>query len=535
MTAPAHIEPAVHEADVFLWFADNGLSPYWAIRNLLIHEFDGHGKVTTEIGGDHWNIDLAYSDSGIAPRPSDAVERDVLRDFELHVSGPGQMDVHYQIRARFDDMRGPNGEERSIPWRGGEGLDVHTQSSNISLEALPQLLRRALDELAEEAGTSFNHRYFRRVLPESSVTTLELYVRMKRQYGRKLVRSDGVLYRLMHLLSGQRGLEWVYSADNTEIIGHRHAFDLPPSAAAELAPDHQFGKRAKCYHPKHVRDEETQDDPLSSPKFGVAFHKSLNGHARPWSKRDELIHELEETLINMLRWSDVPAEPDPTCFVSDWHFGIGESDRDIADLADPTPQIEAEQESVLLNVLGELTPTAQDAAKHLATDGGMHYEKLAEKTDSSISTIYRVIDQFGDAVKSDRGEVKFTSEKIRQEIIGLVDRLEELKESTAERVAELANVDLRSRADSALQKWMAKYGAEIVDIDTDDFSGTIRFDVLLSKFRADDNPRMADALQEGLDAWTSTGRDALLFKELRVDADVRGGTDGQRVGSIIGW
>jgi len=124
----SHQAPHIHEAKAFLWFADNGLSPYWTIRNLAIHEYDGYAEQTKEIDGDLWTIELTYSDSGIAPRPSDDVERDVLRDYELHLDGPGEAKVKYQIRARFDDMRGPDGEEQSIYWRGGEGLDVFAQS-----------------------------------------------------------------------------------------------------------------------------------------------------------------------------------------------------------------------------------------------------------------------------------------------------------------------------------------------------------------------------------------------------------------------
>ena len=86
--------------------------------------------------------------------------------------------------------------------------------------------------------------------------------------------------------------------------------------------------------------------------------------------------------------------------------------------------------------------------------------------DSSVSTIDRPLDEMMGVIKSDRGMVEFISEKIRQDIVGMVGRLEELTQSTAERVAELANIDLQSCADSALKKWMAKDGANPVDIDT---------------------------------------------------------------------
>ena len=131
--------------------------------------------------------------------------------------------------------------------------------------------------------------------------------------------------------------------------------------------------------------------------------------------------------------------------------------------------------------------------------------------------------------------VKFTSEKIRQNIVSMVERLDKLKESTAERVAELANIDLRSRADSALEKWMAKYGANLIDVDTSSMTGTVRFDAMLSTIKSDNNPHLKQVLEEGLEAWISTGRDPLPFKEFRFEAEVRMGNDGKRIGSVIGW
>jgi hypothetical protein len=531
MTADVdHVAPQIHEVDAFLWYADNGLSPYWAVGSLLINEFDGHAEVTTEIDGEVWVVQLGYSKSGIAPRPSDPVDSEVLYDYELHLEGPNEAKAHYQIRARFDEMRGPDGETRSIPWRGGEGIDVHTQSSNIALDALPRLLRHGLDVLAEEAGTDLNPSYFRRVLPDSSISTLELYVRLRRGYAKKLVRTDGIMYRLMHLLADQEGTQWTYSADNEDIVGKRHAMDLDPASVAELGPDHSAGVRLKCYHPKHVRSEESDDDPLSSPKFGVAFHRSIDGEARRWRDRDDLLRELEETLINVLQWADIPAEPDQTCYVEDDHFTVEASEREIADLADPTPALEAEQESLLLSVLGELTPTAREATKALATDGGeMHYQDLADETGASISTIYRVLDQLGDAVESDHGVVKFTSEKIRQEIIGLVNRLDEVVGSTAERVAHLANIDLRSRAGSALEKWMARYGVEFVE--QDHTGGTVRIETVLSTFKSSSNPTLEEVLEEGIDAWTNSGRDPRDFLNLQFEAaDIQG--SGYRGGAL---
>jgi len=225
-----HVRPHVHDSKVYFHFGEYGLSPYWTLRNLVIHEFDGHGEVTTEFDGEPWHVEITYSDSGIAPRPSDAVERDVLRDWELHLDGPSEAKAHYQIRARYDDMCGPDGEPKSIPWPGGEGLDILAQSSNIGLDRVKQLLRKGIDALADTADVDINGMYFLRPLPSSNIPAVEYYIRLLRQYARKLVRSDGVFYRLMHLLADEVGIEWLYKADNTDVIGHRHAFELPPDA-----------------------------------------------------------------------------------------------------------------------------------------------------------------------------------------------------------------------------------------------------------------------------------------------------------------
>lgn len=537
MTHREHIRPHVHESKVYLHFGEHGLSPYWVLRNLVVKEFDGYGEVTTEIDGQVWHIDIGYSPSGIAPRPSDSVENDVLRDWELHLDGPGEAKAHYHIRARYDDMRGPDGEQKSLPWPGGEGLDVLAQSSNISLDRVPWLLRQGINALADTVDLDINGSYLRKPLPSSNIVTVEYYIRLMRQYAQKLVRNDGVFYRIMHLLAEETGVEWLYKADNTDIVGHRHAFELPPRAVSELGPDLSAGIRLKAYHPKHVRSEETDDDPLSSPKYGVAFHKSIDGSSRAWSDRDDLRHELEDILVNTLEWADIPTEPDLTTYVEDDHFQVEASDVDVGRRSDPTPALEVEQEVMLLRVLDDITPTGKEVLKQVATDGGTHYHDLADSTDSSVSTIYRILDEMEEVVKSDVGMVKFTSEKIRQEIMGMVDRLNDMKDSTADRIAELANIDLRSRADSALEKWMATYGARLVNARGGDEAQTIRFDALLSELRSLSEPHIEEVLEAGLGAWTSTGRDALVFREFRVEAEIRGGPDtrGRSVGSIIGW
>lgn len=531
----AHIRPHIHEAKTFWHFKDHGLSPYWALRNIVIHDLDGHGEVMVDIDDDPYHIQIGYSDSGIAPRPGDSIQRDVLRDWELHIDGPNEAKAHYQIRARYDDMVGPDGESKSIAWPGGEGLDVFCQSGNIPLDKAVDLLRIGIDELADSAGESINPHYFRNPAPTSKITTVEWYVRVHRQYATKLVRSDGVFHRVMHLLSPEKGTEWTYKGDNTDIVGYRHAMDLPPTAVGKLAPGWSLGVRAKSYHPKYVRENENSGDPLVHPKFGIAFHKSIDGETRSWSDRSQIRREIEEMVINFLEWAEIPTEPDPTTFIEDDHFDVATSEVTIGRCSDPTPELEVRQESLLMTVLGELSPTAKGVTETIATDGGMHYTQLAEETGSSVSTIYRALDQLGELVESERGMVRFTSEKIRQEIVGMINRLDKLTESTVDRVAHLANIELRSSADSAIEMWMAKYGAHLVEFDGDD--GTVRFDTLLTTVKSQSEPYLESVLQEGMEAWESTGRDWQTFANLRVDAELGAGSmwsrSRHRIGDLI--
>lgn len=221
--------------------------------------------------------------------------------------------------------------------------------------------------------------------------------------------------------------------------------------------------------------------------------------------------------MNILRWAGVPTDADPTTFVEDDHFDVEKSDRSIGYFDDPTPRLEAEQENLITTVLQDLTLSARSVMKALATDGGdVHYEELADETDNSVAQIYRVLKEIGDVVVNDDGLIRFSSEKIREEITAVVERVESFVEEGIEAVARLANVETRSSADSAIQRWISKYGVSFDDRDDD--RGKIRIDVVLADVKSYGKPAVEDVLQEGLDAWCRTGRDVRDFVELEYEA-----------------
>jgi hypothetical protein len=86
-----------------------------------------------------------------------------------------------------------------------------------------------------------------------------------------------------------------------------HRLQLSPTDAGKLVPTHQYGKLLKYYHPKYVRSEENGDDSLYNPKVGVLVRKKFHGKAIPWNDLGDARREIEETLVNLLAWSNVPA------------------------------------------------------------------------------------------------------------------------------------------------------------------------------------------------------------------------------------
>lgn len=514
------VATAFHEADLFWWFTDNGLSPYWALGELMQAFDDGWAETTTDLSDGAWSVRFHYnSETGIAPRESDAIGGDRAYEYQIHAEGPGEKSADYVVSPRWDEQKKPDGDLMSRPWCGGEGLDVHVQGSNLSFDEYHYLLQKFVQVLADEAGVDISREYFNRIRPDSNVATVELYLRLNREFAKKLVRSTGAFYKIMHLLAGEKGTEWVYKGDNSDIVGKRHAFDLPTASSRELIDGHRYGKRAKCYHPKHVRKQESDDDPLSSPKFGVAFHSSIHGESVSWSNREDLLRELDETVINVLRWAGVPTAPDPTVFVEDNHFEIRESERSIGLFDDPTPQLDAEQENLITTVLQDLSPSARTLMKTVATDGGeVHYQDLADESGYSVSQVYRALEEIGDLVVNDNGLVRFYSEKVKQEITGIVERIEKFVADGVDAVARLANVETRSSADSAIQRWMSKYGAEFEEATREGDRGTLRFDSVLATVSSLGAPDYQEALEEGLDAWISAGRRPKTFANLRFEA-----------------
>lgn len=372
--------------------------------------------------------------------------------------------------------------------------------------------------LATEAGTHIREDYFTTTADSSQLYELEAYVRITRDMSTKLVRSDGIFYRIMYLLADETGTKWTYSADNEDVIGDRHEFTLNRSAAQKLVPVVSArGKILKCYHPEYTRKKESEEDALSSPAFRCKFHKKQNGGAESWMARDGILRELQETITNVLTWAGIPAKPDPTTFVEDEHFSVGPTDYDIELYSDPTPALEASQDALLMHVLGDLSGSARAVTERLATDGTGHYQEIAEDTGYSVRQIYRAANELSDIVHNDNGELSFISTYLKQEVAGIVDSLEKQVRSAGQRIAEIVDLERRQSADSALERWLRKYGAQFIES-----SGETRprIDTVLSELRSRSEPLVGTVLEAGLDAWSAGGRDPKRFLDMMVVVEI---------------
>lgn len=251
----SHVAPHFHEVDVFWWFTHNGLSPYWVIGSLCINDFDGYRKISTEIGGEPWVVRINYNaETGIAPRDSDPIDTERMYEYKIHADGPGEKKADFVLSPRWDDQKKPDGEKMQRPWCGGEGVQIHVQGANLSYDEYLYVLQRSIQALAEDAGTSISRRYFNRPRGDSNIVTTEIYVRLKRDYATKLVRSTGVFYGIMHLLATETGTQWVYKGDNTDIVGKRHAFDLDPASSQKLVGG-SLSREAREVLPPEARSE----------------------------------------------------------------------------------------------------------------------------------------------------------------------------------------------------------------------------------------------------------------------------------------
>ncbi|WP_181685836.1 DUF7845 domain-containing protein [Halorhabdus salina] len=537
----SHVLPDVHEAKGFLYYSPiepnttdwEGLDPYWALTRFLT-DVDGYLELDdVEINGELWDIRLNYHRGSIAPRPDDPIDTDEgLYEFDITVHGQGHTrGGSYQIRPRYPDLQTVDGD--SIPTTfqhvADEGVSVQFQVSGMQLYEIRDLFPRFLQELFQAEDQDLYHGYFSRPVG-GHINELERYVRIHRNMAKKVLQSGGQFHKLAIHMSGVEGVHGTYDFDNTEEMGYIHQFRYNQAGANDMVPTHKYGKQIKGYLPENP-DAFDEDDALYHHKFGALYRTTLNNdNSIRWEDRHELVDELDEALLNVLSWAGVPIEAGGTTFISDDYFAAGaERDENVPIYEDPAPALEAEQETLLLRTLRDLSERTRsdvEVLQTLATDGGQHVRELADETEYGVSTIYRAIERLGDAVEVQNGHVEFMSQKIAEEVRAIADEISDVVESGAKRASNLVQREIRGSASSAFDKFLAKYGAEFERPDDGDGKPVVRIDTVLSWFKRSSRPRVEAVVDELLQAWHQDGYDVQEIGDARIVAEL---ADGDRL------
>ncbi|AEH38874.1 DUF7845 domain-containing protein [Halopiger xanaduensis] len=536
------VETTPHEIEGRWKWPDWGRGPYDALSSVMLGPpFEGYLELDVEVNGEPWHLEVSYSKSGFAPRLSDGINAERLYEWDIRGRGRGERKASYNISPRFPNMRHwETGDPVNLPWENqvGEvdGVDVEFHVSNIEpdrgLELLPEFFAAIFDHAEERV----HPEYFRTdPHPASRMWAYERYIRIRRQWAEKLA-SAGVLQKVVHYLSDLEGVKAELHLDNEEVINHQNRLMLDPTSAAKLLPGHTYGRKFEIYQLADP-DAVSKDHPSYHPKVEVLVNKSNNdGEAWAWADRHEVTQQIEETLLNALHWEDIPLGPDGNdVYVPDDHFDAVAREESVELYEDPTPRLEAKTDHLLMTTLRDMGETAREVTETVATDGGGTVDELADELGKHPSTIYRAIEDLGDILELDQGEISFRARKYQEELRALVESAEYAIESFADRIQHVMGLADHIAESSPFQKWLAENGAEI-EFDESGNPKKLRIDAILSLKKADSFENARRVAQEAIDAWRHSGNDVVPFSKVSMVWRTPGGSrDSHRVGAIADW
>jgi transposase len=345
----------------------------------------------------------------------------------------------------------------------------------------------------------------------------------------------------MKALAEEQGTQAEYHIDNEGRVGHIHTVHLYPEDISVIYPQHRsaWGRQLQSYLPReeHVFDPQ---DSLYHPKVGALYKKANSTETVAREDRDELLAELDETVLNALSWPDIPIDMGSgdgggpigeAIFISDDHFEPETRLERAIIYPDPTPELQAEQGDIIMWAIDQIpdTESDRDITEALATDGGMDRDRLAEKTGWSMSTLYRAIDRLDGAIESRNGHFRFASRELRREFQALLEHMEDTAPTVKRQTERWLDVEIRSKSNSAFERFLAKYGGESKQYDDQD-QPVIRIGTVLSTFKSTDAPMLEAVVAQLKSAWRNDGRDLDSISNARVEADL---DNGERFTSVL--
>ncbi|ELZ94992.1 hypothetical protein C440_07947 [Haloferax mucosum ATCC BAA-1512] len=485
--------PQEHEFAAYLKW-DKSLKTYFGLVSLYkMHDFEEHGNLRAglEYGGEEWTIEFGYADNPGLAVPDDDTDLgpydwrlEDVPEFLVRVY-PASYDswtaakddnrkrAYFRVRPRWPGVESKSGKSIPNP-HGILGVDVETRGSYFEFTDYPSLLYHALAELRERQN-AFGWNSFTEINAElchpdslhasSNITDAELYVRAKKGETGKVFAIDGTLHRISLLLSRERSGYAKSVRDDTGCEGYYHTATICAMRAAEVVGGHELPKEFKHYHVRNP--DAVEGTPLENPKIGVSYQNSLYDDVLRFKDVESLYKELEEGLLNVLNWSDLPVTPDHQKYVADDYFRVDGEARMVKVIDNPLPRIAQQQDDEvrLFAAANNLYETDVSIADELVTDGGqISPADLAERIGVHIDTVYRALKRLGDLVIHEYGHVELASKHIAE---GIVEHIESARRSVSatleEATEDIIRADTYGDGDGPWERWLRNYVRERAD------------------------------------------------------------------------
>jgi hypothetical protein len=463
MTAGQFIDPQSHEADIHFIFDEDGLDPYYALNSEIRVQYDdwkteGKPTETMDFLGQSWALAADYDQQPVDPWDHQSYRMESVPLFRLYFVAkddlydgePADQSSRIRggtmtIRPRWPEMTKDGKKIQGVPDLGKPYIDVQVQASNIEHSRYLDLVKTAM------AAFGVSYRYFENPHEMSNVVDAARYVRVRRSKSSPLYAADGPIARTHAVLeAGQQGYR-KHVEDHTKIPGYYVTTTVDDERARDIIQGQQLGKEIKHYYPEDPSYYEP-GDALYHPKLEVAYQTKQTDETLRWSDLDQAIRELDATLYNYLDWAGLPVRADGETFKSDEYFSAtSESHRSVKLVDCPLPDVEDEQEQVVMKLWGNALNSDKDLIDSLISDGGRPTrQELADRSGYSYRTVRRFVNRCEDVVRDAYDGLSIDSKHKEQMLIERVRTAEsQFRESVENAVLNAADV----AADRTRSKW----------------------------------------------------------------------------------
>lgn len=488
------IDPQPHEFHAYLkWDCSdlgNPLRTYFGLRSLQgEHDFEEHGRLqtTAEIAGEEWAVEFGFKSCGIAPRDAANFQLEEVREYLVFVYPNGysswdeakseaRQRAYFRISPRWPDIETKEGLRSMSNPCSIEGYDVEVEGSNWEFKKYPEALQSALKALSNRQGFRYNspspihYEDFEadRIHGSSNIVDGELLVRVAKGETGEVIAYDGTLHRISLLLAGDREGYTKSVRDDRECPGHYHTATIDSRRAGELIGGHELAKEFKHYYMRNP--DAVEGTALENPKICVSFQNSIHDDTLYWDDLDQLVTELDESLLNVLEWSGIPTAPDGQMYVADDYFEVTGSRRWRKILPDRLPRLESKQDDQIFATASQMNETDTELVDTLLTDGGETSPKeLASSIGVHLDTVYRALKRLSPLVDHTYGEVQLGSKYIAQELTGYIDSVTDSIQSGLENAIDgLTRAEAYGGDDDPWSRWLDRYGGKISRTDGSD-------------------------------------------------------------------